>query len=32
MCYRGAACNQTPRKKELIFKKYRWLRREGVDI
>jgi len=32
MCYRGVACNQTSKKKELIFEKYGRRRKEGVDI
>jgi len=34
MWYRGAACNQTPKKKELIFEKYRRPnpKKEGVDM
>ena len=34
MWYRGATCNQTPKRKELIFEKYRRPspKKEGVDI
>jgi len=32
--YKGAACNQTPERKELIFDKYKRAnpKKEGVDI